>query len=284
MLVLLACAVGASDPVQLPAVRQPHLDAYAGKTPVLDGVIAEGEYDDASPIAGVAGWVAQFSPTRDPGDLALRGFVKHDGEQLYFAFQITDDVLYGIDTPRWLPANNPLAHELSPRGYPWFGDEMEILLNATHTWQGDESAAGNGASWQMVCNLTKSRLGGVGVGGLMEGEPRVQEAAWNTYQAWIREGAQRCVARPLPEGGGYVMEWAIRFRPCVEIAPGRFWQPSLGKHTVGLNLALGDLDEPEKGEGNFANFHHEDWWAGARGVRTQLRHFGTMTLHPARRP
>jgi solute:Na+ symporter, SSS family len=274
----------ASDRVTLPEVRRPHLDVWRGATPLLDGIVSDGEYADATPIEGVAGWVAQFSPTRNPADLSLRGYTKHDGEALYFAFVVTDDVLYGIDTPRWLPDNNPLAHELSPRGYPWFGDEMEILLNATNTWKSDESVTGNGASWQMVCNLTKSRLGGVGKGGLLEGEPRSSDDAWITYQRWIQDGSQQCVARPFPEGKGYVIEWSIRFRPCVEIRPGQFWQPSLGKHTVGLNIALGDLDEPAKGAGNFANFHHEDWWAGARGVRTQLQRFGTMTLHPTRRP
>ncbi|MCW5964883.1 MAG: hypothetical protein KIT83_12665 [Bryobacterales bacterium] len=279
-----AAGASASDPVTLPAVRQPHMDAWLGRAPVVDGVVEAGEYADATPIEGVNGWVAQFSPTIDPKDLSLRGFVKHDGEQLYFAFVVTDDVLYGIDTPRWLPSNNPLAHELSPRGYPWFGDEMEILLNAPNGWKADESVAGDGSSWQMVCNLTKSRLGGVGTGGLLEGEPRTSESAWNTYQQWITTGAQRCVAKVLPGGGGYVIEWAIRFQPCVEIAPGAFWNPSRGAHKVGLNLALGDLDEPEKGTGNFGNFHHEDWWAGARGVRTHLRHFGTLTLQPAPKP
>jgi SSS family solute:Na+ symporter len=276
-----ACA---SEPVELPAVRKPHLDAWRGSTPTLDGVLSPGEYDDATHIHGVKGWVAQFSPTRVAADLSLEGFVKHDGQQLYFAFRITDDLPYGIDTPRWLPANNPLAHELSQKGFPWFGDEMEILLNASNRWMADESVAGDGGSWQMVCNLTKSRLGGVGVGGLLEGEPRSSDAAWRTYQRWILDGQQRCEAKPLAAGAGYVIEWAVRLQPCVEIAPGRFWTPALGHHTVGLNLALGDLDRPEDGAGNFANFHHEDWWAGARGVRTQLRYFGTLTLQPGTRP
>jgi len=47
---------------------------------------------------------------------------------------------------------------------------------------------------------------------------------------------------------------------------------------MGLNIALGDLDEKEKGAGNFGNFHHEDWWAGAKNVRTQLRHWGTLWI------
>lgn len=282
VVLILGCAfsVPASEKVAEADSRRPALDAWLGKTPTIDGVIAEGEYADATPIQGVSGWVAQFSPTTNPADLSLRGFVKHDGARLYFAFEVTDDVLYGIDTERWLPANNANAHELSRRGYPWFGDEMEILLNSAKRWEGEENAKGDASSWQMVCNLTKSRLGGIGVGGLMEGEPRSNEEAWNTYQRWIREGAQECTAKPLPGGRGYVIEWAIRFADCVHVSPGVPWKPALGAHAVGLNLALGDLDEPAKGEGNFGNFHHEDWWAGATDVRTRLKHFGTLTLHP----
>jgi hypothetical protein len=75
------------------------LRAYPGTKPVLDGVISPNEWDDGTQFAGLSDWVPQFSPAVDPKDLSLRGYVKHDGERLYF----TDDVLYGIDTPRWLP-------------------------------------------------------------------------------------------------------------------------------------------------------------------------------------
>lgn len=256
------------------------LRAPRGTTPQLDGVITPGEYADATSFRGVADWIPQFSPTRDPQDLALRGWVKHDGTRLHFAFEITDDVLYGIDTPRWLPDNNPKAHELTREGWPWFGDEMEILLNATRRWEGDESARGDGTSWQMVCNLTKSRKGGIGAGGLLEGEPRSRQEAWDTYARWIATGAQECAAKPKPGGKGYVIEWSIRFDPCVEIESGVFWSPARGERAVGLNIALGDLDEKDRGAGNFGNFHHEDWWAGAKNVRTQLRHFGILRLIP----
>src|SRR5438477_7901852 len=104
------------------------LSAYPGKTPVLDGVISPGEWDDATQFSGVADWIPQFTRTTDSKDLSLRGYVKHDGRRLYFAFDVTDDVLYGIDTSRWLPDENAHAHELSRRGYPWFGDEMELLI------------------------------------------------------------------------------------------------------------------------------------------------------------
>ena len=269
------------------------LSAFPGRSPKIDGVLSPGEWKDATQFYGVIDWVHTFTPTTDPRDLALHGYVKHDGKRLYFAFDVTDDVLYGIDTPRWLPKENPKAHELTRQGYPWFGDEMELLINATNRWSGDENAAGDGTSWQMVCNLTKSRLGGIGKGGLLEGEPRSSEKAWNTYARWIRERKQEAVARVKPGGKGYIIEWAVSFNPCVEVTPGTFWSPSMGNRAVGLNIALGDLDEPEKGAGNFGNFHHEDWFAGHKTTRTQLREWGTLMLMsgretpakpPARRP
>ncbi len=260
------------------------LDAYRGRTPVLDGVISRGEWDDATEFTGVLDWISTFTHTTDPKDLALRGWVKHDGKRLYFAFDITDDVLYGLDTPRWLPKENPKAHELTPEGFPWFGDEMEVLINASNHWTGDENAAGNGSSWQMVCNLTKSRLGGVGKGGLLEGEPRSKPDAWNTYRGWILSGAQQAVAKVKPGGHGYVIEWATSFNPCLEVEPGRYYSTALRDRPMGLNIALGDLDEPEKGDGNFANFHHEEWFAGTPRGRTRLREFGTLWIRTARRP
>jgi SSS family solute:Na+ symporter len=253
------------------------LRAGTGATPILDGKIAAGEWTDATVFEGVKDWVPQFAPTSDPADLSLTGYVKHDGRRLYFGFDITDDVLYGIGTPRWLPDGLPKVHELTQEGYPWFGDEMEILINADNRWEGDEQAAGDGRSWQMVCNLTKSRIGGVGEGGLMEGEPRSSAEAWATYQRWIINGAMECAAKPKPGGGGYIIEWAISFDPCLEVEPGEFYDPSRGDHAVGLNIALGDLDEKERGVGRL-RFHHEDWLAGPKGVRTQLRHWGTLWI------
>ena len=256
------------------------LKAYHGATPKVDGVIEAGEWSDATVIKGVTGWTPQFSPTTDAKDLSLKGWVKYDDERLYFAFEVTDDVLYGIDTERWLPEKNAQAHELSQRGWPWFGDEMEVLINASNHWDGDDNAKGDGKSWQMVCNLTKSRLGGVGVGGLLEGEPRVSDRAWQTYQSWIKTGAMVAVAKPKPQGKGYIIEWSIAFHPCLEVATGKFFEPSDKEVVMGLNIAVGDLDEKPKGEGNFGNFHHEDWFAGEKNKRTNVRQWGQLRLMP----
>ncbi len=260
------------------------LKASRGKTPVLDGVLSPGEWSDATAFEGTKGWAAQFSPTTDARDLSLKGWVKYDGERLYFAFDVTDDVLYGIDTDRWLPDENPRAHELSRQGWPWFGDEMELLINATNHWDGDEEARGDGQSWQMVCNLTKSRLGGIGVGGLLEGEPRVKESAWNHYQQWIESGAMQAVAKRKPDGKGYIIEWSIAFNPCLEIAPGWFFKPDDKEVVMGLNIAIGDLDEKARGHGNFGSFHHEDWFAGEKDKRTQVRQWGRLRLLPGLPP
>ncbi len=257
------------------------LNAYPGKTPKLDGVISTGEYDDATTFDN-RGWVNTFSLTTDPKDLSLKGYVKHDGKRLYFAFDVTDDVLYGIDIPRWIPEENPKTHDLTREGFPWFGDEMELLINATNSWKDNEDSVGNGTAWQMVCNLTKSRKGGIGVGGLLEGEPRSRESAWNTYQKWILSGAQEAVAKKKPAGHGYIIEWAVNFDPCLEVEPGKFYTPAMGERKVGLNIALGDIDEKERGEGNFAHFHHEDWFAGGPKTRTNLRDFGTLWLRTKR--
>jgi SSS family solute:Na+ symporter len=138
----------------------------------------------------------------------------------------------------------------------------------------------------MVCNLTKSRLHGIGSGGLLEGEPRSDPRAWATYQKWILSGAQEAATKPKPGGKGYVIEWSVAFDPCLEIQPGVFYSPALGDRQMGLNIAIGDLDEKEKGVGNFGNFHHEDWFAGYKDVRTQLRHYGSLWIRngPVRKP
>ena len=99
---LAGCLIAGDDPRSL--------QAHPGKTPTLDGVISPGEWDDATAFWGVEGWKPQFSAVTGTQDLSLKGYVKHDGKRLYFAFDVTDDVLYGIDTPRWLPSNNPKAH------------------------------------------------------------------------------------------------------------------------------------------------------------------------------
>jgi SSS family solute:Na+ symporter len=256
--------------------QTPVLVSYYGKTPVLDGVLSPGEWNDAAEFRGVKDWWPAFHPVADEKDLSMKGYVKHDDKFIYFAADVTDDLLYGIDTDRYLPASNPKAHELTREGFPWLGDEMEILLHTTNTPPPAE-VEGNGSSWQMVCNLTKSRLGGVGVGGILEGEPRARREAWETYQKWIEIGAQKCAAKKKPEGKGYILEWAIRFDPCLEVAAGQFYSPDIGKSEMRVKIVLGDMDRKEDGSGNPYNFRHEQWYAPA-GVPGERRAWGYLQV------
>jgi SSS family solute:Na+ symporter len=273
----LAPVVALLAPLQMAARdKSPVLISYYGKTPVLDGILTPGEWNDATQFRGVKDWWPVFHPVTDASDLSMKGYVKHDDRFLYFAVDVTDNLLYGIDTDRYLPASHPKAHELTREGFPWLGDEMEILIHASNTPPPKE-VEGNASSWQMVCNLTKSRPGGVGVGGILEGEPRAKLSAWETYQKWIETGAQQCAAKPKPDGHGYILEWAIRFNPCLELTPGRFYSPKTGKSVMRVKIVLGDMDRKQDGSGNPFNFRHEQWYAPA-GVPGEPRGWGYLQL------
>ena len=277
------------------AVTPAPLHAYAGSTPVLDGLLSPAEWADAVAFGGIATFDAGFAPVTDPRDLNISGFVKHDGQRLYLAFNITDDLLYYFQTPPWLPAGNAAAENLTTQGWPWFGDEMEVLINAKNTFDSIyDEPLGVPGNWQLVCNLHKSRLGGLGVGGMMEGEPRSSETAWSNYQAWIYSRAVECAVRALPgEGGGnvYGIEWAFDFCPLLQTAPGVCYNASAaaGPVEMGLNIALGDTDTPAQGDATFG-LRHEMWWSGNTSCaqhgncHTLLSYFGTLVMEPGPKP
>ena len=260
------------------------VSVYRGSTPTLDGAIAPGEYDDATLIEGVAGWTPQFSPVADPADLAVKVMIKHDGKDLYVAYDVTDNLIYGVDIPRWQPDENPDVHAFNKEGWPWFGDGVELLVNARYRWsqKDEEYSHGNGHNWQMVASTHKSVLHGFKQGGLMMGEPRRAPGVWETYERWIREGHMSAAVRlkSPDQGKGYVVEWRVNADPCLEVSPGKYWSPAMGKVKMGLNLAVGDIDNKEDGTGNFGNFHHENWWAGEKDKRIWLKQWGTMIVYP----
>ena len=266
------------------------VSVYRGSTPVFDGKITKDEYQDATYIPNINKWVARFYPVLSEQDLSGSVWIKHDGTYLYFAFDVTDDVIYGIDTPRWLPEENPKAHELSREGFPWFGDGVEVLINAENTgdYQDGQLNKGNAYSWQMVASTHKSRLGGVGVAGLLEGEERSLLSAWNNYQAWILNKYMEVKVHIKTDadngGSGYTVEWRILPELTLEISPGVFWSADMPVTNMGLNLAVMDLDLPENGEGNWGNIYHENWLSGERNKHTSLNQWGTMILYGDVRP
>eukprot|EP00966_Prymnesium_polylepis_P238434 5514153-Prymnesium_polylepis.1 len=155
-----------------------------------------------------------------------------------------DDLRYAVDTPRWRPAGNPNATALTPQGWPWFGDELEIILNAAGPpWRVPlvaraSNVPGNATAWQMVLNSGKSRLGGVGVGGLCEGEPRQSPSAWAAYGDWIDTGKMVAAIKPHAGGAdrGYTAEWAISFE-LLQLAPGIPYNASMEDTPMSLNIA-----------------------------------------------
>lgn len=257
------------------------LAIYRGTTPDIDGKLSPGEWDDATSVT-TAGWTPSFNPVDSTEDLSAVFWLKHDGKDFYLAARIVDDIAYGIDTPRWLPDENALAHELSREGYPWFGDGIEWLMNPRYEWSRDpgQDVDGTGGSWQMVVNATKGWKEGVGRGGLLQGEPRALESAWYTYTEWLENGAMRAAVAVFPEANAWTIEWHVQADPCLEVRPGVFWNPEMGITLMGLNLAVQDLDQKARGKGNFGNLNHEQWWAGTPEGRTNLREFGTLVVHP----
>ena len=262
------------------------VSVYKGTTPVLDGYLSPGEYDDASLFTGTKDWFPACAKTTDDNDLSIKVWVKHDGQNLFFAFDVTDNIVYGFDIDRWLPNGNKNAHDLTRDGWPWFGDGLELLVNASNSWNTNATVAtGNGSSWQMVCSSHKSRLGGVGKGGLLEGEPRSVLTAWNNYQSWILSGAMQAVVRikTPEEGHGYIFEWMIKPDPCLEISPGKFWSPEMGEVKMGMNIGVQDLDNKVDGTG-WENIRHEDWWANYNNKQpVPPMEWGTMILVPETR-
>ena len=100
----------------------------------------------------------------------------------------------------------------------------------------------------MVVNTIKSRLGGYGTGGLMEGEPRNDGgAAWATYTSWIDSGVLKAATKPSGHSAGYVVEWRIGWE-AVHVGTAGALVPRLATQDVplGLNLAFGDVRRADR--------------------------------------
>lgn len=258
-----------------------NLHCYKGTTPVIDGVISRGEYDDAVSFNS-RDWIDQFGSISDYNDLSVIGWTKHDGTNLYFAFDISDNVLYGFDTPRWVPPENPEhVHDFSKASYPWFGDAIELLINATNTWPKEDNTFnyGDARSWQVVCNHSKSLLAGIKKGGLIQGEQRDNPVAWENHEKWIRSGAMKAVTKVKPDKSGYIVEWMIT-PECLQVSEGKTWSPELGLVKIGLNIAIQDLDDYNAAPANWGRFNHELWWTGEKDKQTWPKQWGTLFLHP----
>jgi hypothetical protein len=74
------------EPVEL--WRSPRIEGYCSETSVSDGVIAPGEYDDASQLDDFSAWTPEFFEVQSREDLYAKVWLKHDGQALYEFFEV----------------------------------------------------------------------------------------------------------------------------------------------------------------------------------------------------
>ena len=116
----------------------------------------------------------------------------------------------------------------------------------------------------------------MGVGGLLEGEPRTSDSAWNNYQSWIKSGKMKSAAKPHAAGKGYVIEWLVDYS-LLQITAGHPYHSGMPDTEMGINIALGDVDRPQDGDPKMG-IRHENWFSGDRPNRTHIVDFGSLWL------
>ena len=257
---------------------------WKGSTPEFDGRIGESEYTDAVSFQWDADWIeAMKQDITSRQDLDFRGWVKHDGEHVYIAFDITDDVFYGIETERWLPPQDEFAHVIGERqrGRPWFGDMIEILTYGRMLDIGEPVAdvTGDGRGIQIIYNLTKSLEGGVGVPGMLPHGPNRTAENWENNTRWILDDIIEAKTQIHEAEDRYTVEVRIRLDGGMEIREGEYWLDGMPDTPIGFNLAIGDVDEAEKAPDGL--LHDETWWAGKtvpRDSGPRVKLWGVLVL------
>ncbi len=266
------------------------LICWKGGTPEFDGRISANEYEDGAHFTWSREWIeAMQAEIGSPEDLSFSGWIKHDGERLYIALEVTDDILYGIETDRWLPSRAPDAHVIGERerGWPWFGDMVEILLYGRMLDLGTPIAdvTGDGRGIQIIFNLTKSLEGGVGVPGMLPHGPGRTVENWENNRRWILDDIIETRTSIDQPNNSYVIEVGIRLNGGIEIGDGRYWAMGDPDTPIGFNLAVGDVDRFENSPDGL--LHHETWWAGKTirdeaGARSKL--WGVLVMTSEQMP
>ena len=279
-------------PVLLAAAQQQAtstVSAFLGSTPTVDGIVHPSEWADATRIDGTD-WVDRFNGTLTPADLCVMSvWVKHDGHSLFFALNISDNIIYLH--PQWTPPGNSAVDEFNASGWPWWGDDVELIINSLDTPSANCSVnctvSGNTHSWQMATNLHKRALNGVQQfePGIMPSEPRT--TAWPVYLSWIQSGAMFSAVAPFTSY--YTLEWEVSLAllPVIPAGGGepRPWSPAHGRAAYGMNIAVQDVDSPTAVAPSAAAFglHHEVWWNAAWQTPFNLQSLGTLWLEPGPR-
>lgn len=266
------------------AVLARSLICWMGKPVNFDGRIEASEYADAAHFSWNEDWhEAMAKEIESEEDLWFEGWVKHDGENLWLALNIQDDVFYGIETERWLPSQDPHAHVIGERerGRPWFGDMVEILLygRLMDLQIPTPDVTGDGRGIQIIYNLTKSLEGGVGVPGMLPHGPNRTVENWENNKRWILEDIIETRTVRYDEENRYTVEIRIRLEGGIEIEEGKYWSANDTNTVIGFNLAIGDVDAREAAPD--APLHHETWWVGkwTKGNHSpRVKYWGLLVL------
>ncbi len=266
------------------AVLSRSMVCWMGESVVFDGRIEANEYADASHFTWNDDWhEAMRQDIESAEDLWFEGWTKHDGEYLYLALNIQDDVFYGIETERWLPVQDPFAHVIGERerGRPWFGDMIEVLLygRLLDLQIPTSDVTGDGRGIQIIYNLTKSLEGGVGVPGMLPHGPRRTIENFENNKRWILEDIIETKTTRFDEENRYTVEIRIRLEGGIGVEEGRFWSVDDPDTAIGFNLAVGDVDTQEKSPDGL--LHHETWWAGKMTGESELprkKYWGLLIL------
>ena len=187
----------------------PEIHCPAGKAPTLDGVVAEGEWDDAltkrkanDPLPHDT-MVQKLNVTYDPADLSCTVRMKHDGERLYILCEIVDNLLYNLDTEEWAPmtyTNRAKPYWKSPEGqedWGYWGDCFEVGLCAktnggyryfpvTGPAETNKPAECWAECWKVQGNISYGRV-----------------MAGSLLQKWVDSGAMKCAMKRGEKGKGY---------------------------------------------------------------------------------
>ena len=270
-----------------------NIEAYRGSSPIIDGVIAEGEYSDANRLVFAKAWSSQ------PGERpSIQGWIKHDGENLYLAFDIMENSLpRAPQKEREKRRENPAV---GPGGslFPSPGSGVALFFNPTNVWsqREAETSKGNDHSWRMFYQAIDPNEGNFG---RLAGDERIhlgnrswEKRVMEKYSKWITNGDQAAVGRAKANRTGYVVEWRIRFDPCLKLeatdeinrysdaVENKYWSPKLGRMTMGLNIGI----QAKNPDGSDQSPAQSVWWSGEGAGVNWLKQWGSLTLNPGFKP
>jgi len=218
LLAILVAGAVAHDPVPLVA-------AYLSEPPVVDGDLSDWEgvvFVLVTPENGV--FDAESGPADDAEDLSFSFAVANDGQYLYVAVRIIDDVLV-VDS-------NQDPDDVHARA--WMDDAVEIFLDGDHSHSPNaRDTAGvefqTGGEYAIVANgaVTSDQSGAPGT----EGDPQY----WSSAGSYGPPPAAAYAAPWDREVGGFSMEARFSFRLMgPEVGPGS---------RVGFTVSVHDDDD-----------------------------------------